>query len=169
MKKTTKNIVRGKKLVQREENHVFLKLAVLFVIVVIAIIGLWVNFFGSHDLNIQTPNGVVSFKVERALTPAQQQKGLMFRESLGEKEGMIFLFAKNRIAQMWMKNTFIPLDMIFFDDNGHVVLIHRNAQPLDLKLISSVVPVAGVLEINAGASKKFGINTRSKLDLKMVR
>jgi len=167
-KKPVKKILPTPPAPAREKKS-FRGLFILFVVIVLAIISLWAHWFGPRTLHIQTPDGIVSLRVERALTSAQQQKGLMFRSSLGEKEGMIFLFPSNRVAHMWMKNTLIPLDMIFFDKEGNVVSIYHNAQPLDLKLISSITPVAGVLEINGGASKELGIDVRSKLDLDMVK
>ena len=169
MKKAPKKNVKKSNAKIPKKKKSFRKWYLLLAIAIFAILTLWIYFFDTHNLRIETPNGVVALKVERALTPAQQQKGLMFRNSLGPKEGMIFLFSKNRIAHMWMKNTLIPLDMIFFDKEGRVVSIYNNARPLDLKLISSVIPVAGVLEINAGAAKAFGIDVHSRINLEAIK
>ncbi|MBQ3696281.1 MAG: DUF192 domain-containing protein [Alphaproteobacteria bacterium] len=141
-------------------------------ICVLVIILLCYTYFYFRDLNtlkIQTPNGVVSYHVEKALTPEQQQTGLMHRKKLAEKSGMIFLFKPVRIARMWMKNTLIPLDMVFFDLYGRVVRVHHNAIPQDLTIISSERPVSGVLEINAGEAKKYGIGPGSTLDLSNMK
>ena len=93
----------------------------------------------------------------------------MHRKKLAEKSGMIFLFKPVRIARMWMKNTLIPLDMVFFDLYGRVVRVHHNAIPQDLTIISSERPVSGVLEINAGEAKKYGIGPGSTLDLSNMK
>jgi len=126
-------------------------------------------FGGKRTLNIQTRNGTITYQVERAVTTEQQKKGLMHRTSLAPKHGMIFLFDPIRVAHMWMKDTLIPLDMIFFDKQGRIVHVHHNAIPEDLTVISSGRPVAGVLEINAGEAKEHGIDLRSKIDLDSVR
>ena len=122
-------------------------------------------FYGKRTLFMQTNNGEVRYRVESALTPKEQQKGLMYRKHMGTKHGMIFIFNPPRVARMWMKNTFIPLDMVFFDRLGRVVRVHHKAIPHDETVISSNIPVAGVLEINAGEAEKFGIGMGSKLDL----
>ena len=141
---------------------------VILLMLCLAIFVYW-HFYAPRTLNIQTPFGVVSFKVERALTESSQKKGLMYRTHLDKDRGMIFLFTPNRIAYMWMKNTKIPLDMLFFDRFGNVVYIHPDSQPEDLTIISSKFPVAGVLEINAGIAKELGIILGSRLDLENVK
>ena len=127
---------------------------------------LFFHFYGKKDLTLITKNGELHYRVESALTPEKQQKGLMYRKHLSSKNGMIFLFDPPRVAHMWMKNTYIPLDMIFFDPFGRVVHVHHNAIPHDETVISSQIPVIGVLEINAGEARKYGIdvNTRLKLE-----
>jgi len=123
----------------------------------------------SDTLLIQTSDRDIIYQIELALTPEQQKIGLMYRENLPPQTGMLFIFKNPRIAHMWMKNTLIPLDMIFFDTTGRVIHIHENAHPLDTTVISSYQPVAGVLEINAGEAKAFNITTGSTLDLKNIQ
>ena len=139
-------------------------------LVVLLVLGAVYYFWdGKKTLNIQTRNGTITYQVERAVTTEQQKKGLMYRTSLAQKNGMIFLFDPIRVVHMWMKDTLIPLDMVFFDRQGRVVHVHHNAHPQDLTVISSGRPVAGVLEINAGEAKKHSIDLRAKIDLESVR
>ena len=84
--------------------------------------------------------------------------GLMFQKTLPEKAGMVFDFGEMQIVNMWMRNTILPLDMIFFDDAGKVVNIAMNTEPFSLDIISSQKPSKFVLEVNAGVAKKFGLN-----------
>ena len=92
----------------------------------------------------------------------EQRKGLMFREKLAEGEGMLFLWDKTQVITMWMKNTYIPLDMIFIH-NGQVKHVHENAVPHSLDIISSKHPVNAVLEVPAGYAKKHNIDTSWQL------
>ena len=75
---------------------------------------------------------------------------------------MYFIFEEPRLVTMWMKDTYIPLDMVFLDEEGMVVQIKENAQPLDETLIASLVPVSGVVELPAGTVKKYGIGLSDK-------
>lgn len=101
--------------------------------------------------------GVVAFDVERADTPAARARGLMHRRHLPRWSGMLFIFPDERPVAFWMRNTLIPLDMLFVDARGVIRHIHPNAQPLDETPISSGVPVRFVLEINGGLSERLGI------------
>ena len=128
------------------------------------------HFQGKKNITIQTADGQqVKYQVELARTPEQQQKGLMNRTKLAPNTGMLFLFSPNRVAHMWMKDTLIPLDMVFFDRKGHVIHVHTNAKPQDETVISSIRPVAGVLEINAGEATKYNIDLDSILNLKNIK
>jgi hypothetical protein len=104
-------------------------------------------------------------EVEIAATPEEQAKGLMFRKAMGDNEGMFFIFARDETRHFWMRNTLIPLDMIFINNNFSVVDIHRNAQPLDETLISSRKPARYVLELNAGKAEKCEIKNGAKIKL----
>ncbi len=105
---------------------------------------------------------IAVFKVEIAATDEERQKGLMFRKNLPEESGMLFIFRDDAIHSFWMKNTYIPLDMIFISSDMMVAGIHRNATPLSEESISISKPSRYVLEINAGLSEKFGIDENSK-------
>ena len=80
----------------------------------------------------------------------------MFRKSLGQREGMLFVYERPKIIAMWMKNTYIPLDMLFINQGGQVVKIVRNTVPMSLTPISSDFPVAMVLEIPGGIAAQLG-------------
>lgn len=106
---------------------------------------------------IQTRSGAVPLTLEITQTDAERAQGLMFRTELPARHGMLFSFGGQRLVSMWMKNTLIPLDMVFLDGAGRVVSIHKNARPMDEKIISSGVPASGVIELSAGAADDLGI------------
>jgi uncharacterized protein len=116
-----------------------------------------------ETITIVTQAGPQAFKVEIASTPKQQERGLMFRTHLPERQGMLFVFRPTREMQMWMKNTLIPLDMLFIAADGHVRRIERNAEPGSLRLIPSEGPVRYVLELNGGDASRYGINPGDRL------
>ena len=97
------------------------------------------------------------YEVEIAATPGARAQGLMFRRELAPRAGMLFDFGRDEVARMWMKNTFIPLDMVFVDRDGTVRGIARNARPRSLDTISSRVPVRAVLELNGGEAERIGL------------
>ncbi len=114
---------------------------------------------------VQFMNGnlqITSFNVEIARTDEERARGLMFRKSLPEDRGMLFIFENERDHHFWMKNTYIPLDMIFINSNLEVVGIFENATPMSLDSISIGKSSRYVLEINGGLSGKFGINTSTR-------
>ena len=115
-----------------------------------------------HDVIIQTTQGKTTVTVEVASTDEQRQKGLMYRKSLPAKQGMLFLLPYPQIVRMWMKNTYIPLDMLFIRDN-QVVALHQNARPLDETLITSPDFATAVIEVNAGTAQKYGIKVGDKV------
>jgi hypothetical protein len=87
----------------------------------------------------------------------------MYIENLPNNHGMLFKFNSPRIASMWMKNTYISLDLLFIDKNQTIVKIHNNAEPFNLKSISSKLKVKWVLEINGGLAEELGINPGNKI------
>jgi uncharacterized membrane protein (UPF0127 family) len=105
------------------------------------------------------------FDVDLAVTPAEQERGLMFRKTMDDHVGMFFIFDRDEIRHFWMRNTLIPLDMIFIDNKFLVVAIHRGAKPLDETVISSRKPARYVLEVNAGKADKCRIKTGAKVKL----
>jgi uncharacterized membrane protein (UPF0127 family) len=108
------------------------------------------------------------FQVELAVTIEQHQKGLQRRESLAPDQGMLFVFPEPRPASFWMKDTLIPLDILFFDVDGKVVQIFHNAQPCEFspcKIYASGEPVRHVLELPAGSAKKASIMLGNKIEI----
>lgn len=118
----------------------------------------------SKQLTIVAQDGTRHhFKVELALTPQQQAHGLMNRTEMAQDAGMLFFFGDEQIRSFWMKNTLIPLDMVFIRRDGSVVNIHDSATPNDLTSVSSTAPAAAVLELNGGVAKKLGITQGAKV------
>ena len=105
--------------------------------------------------------GQTRFKVELAVTPEEQARGLMFREKLGRFAGMLFPFETPRRAAFWMENTLIPLDILFIDETGRVARIHHEAVPLSRTSIDGGEGVSAVLEINGGMARRLGITEGS--------
>lgn len=107
--------------------------------------------------------GKARFSIEVADDPAERAQGLMNRASLPSSAGMLFIYEAPQHASFWMKNTLIPLDMIFVDPTGTVTRIHENAVPLDTTGIDGGDGVAAVLEINGGLARRLGITTGSEM------
>ena len=117
-----------------------------------------------EPLTIHTARGPVRFQVEIADTDATRERGLMFRKSLAPDRGMLFDFHEPRLVAFWMKNTLIPLDMLFIDKGGVVVSIAREATPMSETPIPSGAPVVGVLEIAGGGAAAIGAEPGDKVD-----
>ena len=113
---------------------------------------------GDNDaVVIATRNGPVQISVEVAVTPQERAVGLMHRRELAADHGMIFDFGAEQNVLMWMRNTYVPLDMLFIDSGGAIRHIARRTTPLSERTISSQVPVRYVLEINGGLADKLKI------------
>ncbi|MBV9991879.1 MAG: DUF192 domain-containing protein [Alphaproteobacteria bacterium] len=108
-------------------------------------------------LSIDTASGHPSFKVEMANDPASQERGLMYRKAMAADAGMLFDFHKEQMVTFWMKNTILPLDLIFIRADGTISSIAGNAVPYSEAPIPSSEPIRAVLEINAGRAKALGI------------
>ncbi len=108
-------------------------------------------------LTIDTAAKTVKFTVELASTAKEQEIGLMHRSTMAEDHGMLFDFHEDRRASFWMRNTFIPLDMIFIRANGEIEAIKDNAVPHSESPIGPRAPVRAVLELVGGAALKMGI------------
>jgi uncharacterized membrane protein (UPF0127 family) len=107
--------------------------------------------------------GSARFSVEIADDPAEQAQGLMHRAQMPSSAGMLFVYAKPQRTSFWMRNTLIPLDMLFLDERGVVAHIHHNAIPLDETPIPGGDNVLAVLEINGGLARRMGITEGSEM------
>ncbi len=110
-----------------------------------------------QTLEIVTRSGVQVFAVEVATTEEEKRTGLMYRKELPDGRGMLFDFSPEQEISMWMKNTFIPLDMIFIRADGRILRIAENTVPQSTAIIPSRGRAKGVLEVIAGTAKKYGI------------
>ena len=110
-----------------------------------------------QPLEIATRSGVQVFSVEMATTEEEKTTGLMYRKELAEGKGMLFDFAPEQEVSMWMKNTYISLDMIFIRADGTILRIAENTEPLSTRIIPSRGLAKGVLEVIAGTAQKYGI------------
>jgi len=113
--------------------------------------------FPRSALQIHASAGPSWFNIRIADTPAHQELGLMFVSRLPSDEGMLFPQDQPRIMSMWMKNTLIPLDMLFIDTRGRIVCLLANARPESLDILSCDKPVKAVLEIGGGEAQRRGI------------
>lgn len=109
---------------------------------------------------------VVRIDIELAETAAARETGLMGRSALRARTGMLFDFGTHRRVKMWMKNTLIPLDMMFVDEDGEVIGIAERTVPHALDLIGPEKPIRYVLEINAGEVQRFGFRVGDRLLLR---
>lgn len=116
-----------------------------------------------QPLEIVTKSGVHVFSVEIAKTDEERATGLMYRKELAEGRGMLFDFTPEQPVSMWMKNTFIPLDMIFIRSDGRILRIAENTEPHSEKIISSGGLAKGVLEVIGGTAKKYGIQAGDRV------
>jgi uncharacterized membrane protein (UPF0127 family) len=119
--------------------------------------------FERSSLVVVTSAREIKFDIELALDDVQRSRGLMFREKLGPYEGMLFDFHREQPVSFWMKNTLIPLDMIFIAADGTIRHIHANAVPKSEETIPSGHPVRGVFEINGGSARLLGIKPGDKV------
>ena len=110
-----------------------------------------------EPLEIVTKSGVQVFSVEMATTEEEKTTGLMYRKELADGKGMLFDFSPAQEVSMWMKNTYVSLDMIFIRADGRILRIAENTEPLPTRIIPSRGLAKGVLEVIAGTAKKYGI------------
>ena len=117
-----------------------------------------------EPLTIETAAGdVIHYQIELAVSQRDKERGLMFRESLPEDRGMLFIYRPEKTVAMWMKNTLLPLDMLFIDKEGKIARIESDTVPGSLKVISSGAEVRAVLELNAGQASKHGIKAGDRV------
>ena len=110
-----------------------------------------------QPLEIVTKNGVQVFSVEMATTAEEKETGLMYRKELADGKGMLFDFNPEQEISMWMKNTYVSLDMIFIRADGRILRIAENTEPMSTKIIPSRGLAKAVLEVPAGTAQKYGI------------
>ncbi|MCA1466977.1 DUF192 domain-containing protein [Bradyrhizobium sp. IC3195] len=132
-------------------------LAAILVIAGWAVAGAPAGAASFQPLEIVTKNGVQVFSVEMATTAEEKETGLMYRKELADGKGMLFDFNPEQEISMWMKNTYVSLDMIFIRADGRILRIAENTEPLSTKIISSRGPARAVLEVVAGTAQKYGI------------
>ncbi len=119
--------------------------------------------FNRSKLRVVTKSGKHEFIVEIAVTDRQHAQGLMFRQSLAKNAGMLFDYKVPTSITMWMKNTYIPLDMIFIGNDGRVINVVQRAIPFSENVISSLGKARGVLEVNGGTASRLGIMPGDKI------
>lgn len=115
------------------------------------------------EVTVITAQARHQFRVELAATPETRRKGLMYRRKMAKDAGMLFIFPESRRHGFWMKNTLIPLDMLFVTGDGRIVHVHHNAQPGSLTPIRPGEAAVAVLEINGGLSRQLGIAAGDRL------
>lgn len=118
----------------------------------------------AQPLTIHAGGSTYKFEVELATTPAEREQGLMFRKTLAANAGMLFLYPDEQQVAFWMKNTLIPLDMLFLKADGSIARIAHDAVPLDETPIPSNADVKAVLEVNGGTATSLGIKEGDKVD-----
>lgn len=116
-------------------------------------------------VGVKTDRGHFEFSVEIASTPEARAQGLMNRASLPKNHGMLFVFERSEDQYFWMKNTPLPLDIIFLRDTGTVRHIHHHATPFSEKVIYSRGPARYVLEFEAGTAHRIGLSVGDQVDL----
>ncbi|WP_415235925.1 DUF192 domain-containing protein [Sneathiella sp.] len=139
-------------------------LSVSFVFLIVGLIGFIEPVLADNKrLFVQTSTRAIEVSVDVAQTEEDRNRGLMFVQEMSDDDGMLFVFHQSRPVSMWMKNTFLPLDMLFADQSGKIIYIHRNAQPHDLTVIAPPMPVFAVLEVVGGFADKHGVQIGDQL------
>ncbi|ACA14952.1 protein of unknown function DUF192 [Methylobacterium sp. 4-46] len=123
----------------------------------------------TEPLSIVSRSGRHAFQVEVMRDDAGRAQGLMFRRSMAPDHGMLFDFAQVAPVTMWMKNTYLPLDMLFIRADGTVSRIAADTEPLSTRVIPSGGPILAVLELNAGTAAKLGIRAGDKVEHPLFR
>ncbi len=120
--------------------------------------------FPQSMLAIRTSSGkVVNFKIWEANTPKREEQGMMFIREMDEHTGMLFLFPENKPVTMWMKNTYVSLDLLFLDAHGKIDYIAARATPRSEAIIGPPTPEFAVLELQGGACEQFGVKLGDKV------
>jgi uncharacterized protein len=117
-----------------------------------------------EELVVVTANGRHVFRVEIADDPEERAQGLMFRKSLAPDAGMLFLSGRNEVQSFWMKNTEIPLDMLFIAQDGRIADLRERTVPFSLQAVTSKVPVWAVLEVAGGTAARLGVRVGDRVE-----
>lgn len=143
--------------VERDRGQARLWIALATALAVWAFLSGGAKAASIETLEIVTKTGVHVFSVEMATTEKEKETGLMYRKELPDGKGMLFDFSPEQQISMWMKNTYISLDMIFIRADGRILRIAENTEPESTRIISSGGLAKGVLEVIAGTARKYGI------------
>jgi uncharacterized membrane protein (UPF0127 family) len=119
--------------------------------------------FSNEKIDVSIYNKNITFNVEVAKTIEERRTGLMYRKKLLNNEGMLFIFPREKIIQLWMKHTYIPLDVIFISENKVIVDIKKNMEKLSETIVKSKVKSRYALEFNAGLINKLDIEIGDKV------
>ena len=145
-------------------------IVVLFAGVLLAPVHGWSGADPQREpLTIRTSAGAHDFRVELATTNDQQATGLMYRRKMAADAGMLFVYPSDAPVSMWMKNTFIPLDMFFIGSDGRITHIAERTVPQSIELIGSNGPVRAVLELNGGTASRLGIKPGDRVIHRLFR
>ncbi|RFC62984.1 DUF192 domain-containing protein [Fulvimarina endophytica] len=138
--------------------------------VVLAGLGLFAASGIAADDSVRIVTGDTTHVIDAEIadTDEERRTGLMFREEMAPDHGMLFDFGDSREVTMWMENTLIPLDMLFIEEDGTILSIKRNAEPLSRAVIPSGGPVRYVLELNGGAAKRLGIEPGDRVEHELI-
>ncbi|MBM3506926.1 MAG: DUF192 domain-containing protein [Alphaproteobacteria bacterium] len=117
----------------------------------------------TDQLFIETASGRHPFRIEVAVTPEQKATGLMFRRELAPDAGMLFTYEQPQIIQMWMRNTYIPLDMVFVGADGRVINVAERTVPESLTIVPSAAPAVGVVELVGGTAARLRIRPGNRV------
>ena len=144
-------------------------LAVYLTLALVAAVSPLARAAEQQTLEIASKSGVHVFSVEAAVTDEERARGLMFRRSVPESYGMLFDFKRDQEVSMWMRNTYVSLDMIFIQGDGRIRRIAENTETESDRIIPSGGPVRAVLEVVAGTAKKFGIQPGDRVSSPLLR
>lgn len=111
-------------------------------------------------------NDSLNIDIEIAETEEETSQGLMYRTKLGDKQGMLFIFKEAEMKSFWMKNTYIPLDILFVDSELNIITLHADTQPFSQESVSSSAEAQYVVEVNAGFCAKYGVKEGDKISFK---
>jgi uncharacterized protein len=147
----------------------FRRLFLALVLIVAALPAVALETFTTSELTVSTATGLHKFAIELALSEPQREQGLMFRQSMAPDHGMLFDMDVSQPISMWMKNTLIPLDMLFLDSSGRIVDIYARAVPLSTSIIASKAPARYVIELNGGTADRIGAKVGDRVTSPQIK